>query len=160
MEGITRLVDRQWHNVELNVWTSALGILGAGRAANLACSDCQRTRFVKEPGGTHLGELRDLPDVIIERNRFLQTYDRARLIVVLKVSPDFRRIMNDRKIEFAEQIGGSNSGELKNLRRLNCASRKDNLPLRAGRNLVAASQPLDADGHAPLEEHSANARIE
>ena len=95
MQRIARLVDRQRHDVELDVGAAALRVLRAGRAADLAGADGQRPAAVDQPVPAHARQAQRIAHVVVERVARLQPDDGARLVVVLQVLADAGQIGND-----------------------------------------------------------------
>ena len=54
--------------------------------------------------------------LIVERNPLLQPNNHARLIVILQIATDFRRVGDDGNAEPAQQISRADAGELQQLR--------------------------------------------
>ena len=132
MQGIAGLVDRQRHHVELDVGPPADGVFSAGGAADLARADGQGTAAGEHPLQSHLCELDGIADLVVERDRLLQPHDQARLIVILQIAPDLRRVGDDGNAEPAQQIGRADAGKLQDLRRLQRAGRQDDFAVRGG----------------------------
>ena len=91
VQGIAGLVDRQRHDVELDVGPSADRIFGAGRAADLPRADGQRAAAGEHPLQAHLGKFDGIAHLVVERDPLLQPHNQPRLIMILQIAPDLRR---------------------------------------------------------------------
>ena len=105
MQGIAGLVDRQRHDVELNVGTPADGVFGAGGAADLPRTDGQRTAAGEHPLQSHLRQFDGVTHLIVQRDPLLQPHDQPRLVVILQIAPDLRRVGHHGNAKPAQQIG-------------------------------------------------------
>ena len=97
------LMGRAGKQTVIKVGPSADGIFGACRTANLPRPNRQRAAASEQPLRPHLGQLIGIAHLIIERDRLLEPDDDARLIMVLQVGTDLRRIGDNGNSHFAQQ---------------------------------------------------------
>ena len=153
VQGIAGLVDRQRHHVELNVGAPADGVFRAGGAADLPRADRQRAAAGEHPLQSHLRQFDGIAHLVVQRDPLLQPHDQARLVVILQIAPDLRRVGHHRNAEPAQQIGRADAGKLENLRGLQRSGRQNDFAVGGRAECLVVLDPLDA-GRDVLPETS------
>ena len=93
-------------------------------------------------------------DGVVQRDLLRAAHHDADLHVVLEIVPDARRVQHDVDAVLAQEVGGSDAGELEQLRRVVGAARQHDLLARAGAAQRGALPVFDADRAAALEQHA------
>ncbi len=76
--------------------------------------------------------------------------------VIAQVRTHTGTVADHGKFERAEMIGGPDSGELENLRRLERSRAEDDVPLCAKLSRLSLHRACDANGSCPLEQDPGN----
>ena len=123
MQGIAGLIDRQRHHIELNIGTAADRVFRASGTTDLPRTCAQRAAACEQPLQTHLGKARGASNLIVQRDPLLQSDNHARLVVILQIAADFRRVGDNGNAKPPQQIRRTDAGQLQQLRRLQRAGR-------------------------------------
>ena len=94
------------------------------------------------------------PQQIVGRDRLGASKDHARLQMVLQIFADADQRLDNVDSETAQQIGGSDSGKLKDLRRLQRTGRDDHFAPRCGA-VIPSALSIDNRARASLFEFDA-----
>ena len=153
MQRIAGLVDRQGHDVEEHVGPRVPGHGAAHHAAHLPCPHRERPALLQQPLRPHARQPDRAAHLVVERHLLAQLHDHARLVVVLQVGTDLRRVDLHRDAMASQLRGRSDARELQQLRALQRACRQQHLRIRQRVLRPAVLDPLDAARAAVLDAH-------
>jgi len=160
MQRVAGLVHRQRHHIEQHVGAPVARVLAAHHAAHLAGAYGQRTILAQQPARAHAQHLQGLAHVVVERERMLQFDDDARLVVVLQIAADFRRIHLHGDAVAAQQFGRAHARQLQQLRRLQRAGGQQHLGVGLRPHRLAAPafvHPFHAAADAAVDQQARDA---
>ena len=90
MQRLAGFINRQRHHNKLHVSALIACMLCARQASYLPRTDGQWAAIIKEPLQAHLGKLKRIAHLIIDRHLLFKFNDHARLIVILQVFTHLR----------------------------------------------------------------------